>query len=288
MSGLDFLARCRGDGTGYPSTAFVTLIAIASEQIAVEALKAGAQDYLVKERITTQSLKVSIERSIQKISLLRTLQEERDRLARSLAEKETLLQEVHHRVKNNLQVISSLLRMQAGNSKDPVLAAALRDSQHRVESMALIHEQLYESSNLREVDLAKNAGILLTHLLHSFGADRITAKVTMEPLRLSVEQAIPAGLVLNELIANALEHAFPDGREGSILVEGRLASGQVDLAVRDDGVGLPSGFDPSGTAGSLGLRLVAILVRQLKGSLKLECPSGSGGSVFRIQFPHEV
>ncbi len=216
-----------------------------------------------------------------------SIEEDRDRLARSLAEKDILLKEVHHRVKNNLQVIASLLHMQAGNSQNPELAAALRDSQNRVESMALIHEQLYESGDLREVDVAHNAAMLISHLFHSFGIDpaRVTGRVQMEPLLLSVGQAIPTGLILNELISNALKHAFPDGRQGSVVIEGRMDHGEVHVSVRDDGVGLPDQLDVDRTEGSLGLRIVSILVRQLKGSLAVV---RTNGSVFRIRFPQEV
>jgi two-component sensor histidine kinase len=215
------------------------------------------------------------------------IEEDRARLARSLAEKDVLLKEVHHRVKNNLQIIASLLRMQAQSSQNPELAAALRDSQNRVESMALIHEQLYESGDLREVDVAHNTSMLISHLLHSFGIDpaRVTGRVSIQPFLLNVVQAIPVGLILNELISNALKHAFPDTRQGSIVVEGRTDRGAVHLSVRDDGVGLPPGFDVEKTEGSLGLRIVSILVRQLKGSLHV---ARANGSVFRIRFPQEV
>jgi len=215
------------------------------------------------------------------------IEEDRDLLARSLAEKDVLLKEVHHRVKNNLQIIASLLRMQAQNFPNPELSAALRDSQNRVESMALIHEQLYESGDLREVDVAHNASMLISHLLHSFGVDpaRVTGRVQMEPLPLSVGQAIPVGLILNELVSNALKHAFPEARQGAIVVEGRADRDEVHLSVRDDGIGLPANLDIEKTEGSLGLRIVSILVRQLKGSLHV---ARSNGSVFRIRFPQEV
>jgi two-component sensor histidine kinase len=213
-----------------------------------------------------------------------SIEEDRDRLARSLAEQDVLLKEVHHRVKNNLQIIASLLHMQARNSQNPDLSAALRDSQNRVESMALIHEQLYESGDLREVDVAHNAGTLVSHLFHSFGIDpaRVTGRVQMDPLLLSVGQAIPVGLILNELISNALKHAFPDARTGAIVIEGRTDRGEVHLSVRDNGAGLPEGFEVEKTHGSLGLRIVSILVKQLKGSLSV---ARSNGSVFRIRFP---
>ncbi len=283
MTGLEFLARLR-DGSGLDSgIAVVMLTGMASEQVAVDAMKAGAQDYLVKDRITSEGLGLAIQKATQKVGLMRALADERDLLRRSLAEKEVLLQEVHHRVKNNLQVIASLLRLQADAFDDGALAGALRESQHRVESMAFIHEQLYESGNLREVNLAKHAVLLLSNLFHAYGVDtaRISSNVVMEPLVLGIDQAIPAGLILNELVSNALKHAFPRGLRGSIVVEGNSASGRVRLAIRDDGVGIPEGFHPEQSR-SLGLRIVQILARQLKGTFDFE---RGGGSTFLVSFP---
>ena len=280
MTGVDFLAHLSSVPGIAP--AVVMLTGVTSEETAVEAMKAGAQDYLVKDRVTAGSLKLAMDKAMQKVNLMHALKAERDRLAGSLAEKEVLLQEVHHRVKNNLQVVASLLRLQA-ESLDSESAEALRESQLRVESMAMIHEQLYESGDLRQVNLAEHAGLLMSNLLHAYGADpaRITGAVAMRPLVLGVDQAIPAGLILNELISNSLKHAFPRGRRGRIDVEGGLADGAVVMTVRDDGAGLPPSFDPAG-ATSLGLRIVQILSRQLKGTLEIK---NEQGSAFRISFP---
>ena len=283
MTGLEFLSRLRDDSSMGAGIAVVMLTGMASEQVAVEAMKAGAQDYLLKDRITAEGLGLAIQKATQKVGLMRALAEERDLLKRSLAEKEVLLQEVHHRVKNNLQVIASLLRLQGDTVDNPVLTDALRVSQLRVESMAFIHEQLYESGNLREVNFAKHASLLLNNLFHAYGVEpaRITSSVAMVPLVLGVDQAIPLGLILNELVSNALKHAFPQGRSGSIVVEGGPAGGRVHLAVRDDGAGLPEGFQVEQSR-SLGLRIVQILTRQLKGTLDFE---RSGGTTFRVSFP---
>jgi two-component sensor histidine kinase/CheY-like chemotaxis protein len=293
MTGLQFLQHLREDAPGDPEFAVVMLTGWASEQVAVDAMKAGAQDYLVKDRITADGLSLAVQKAMQKVSLLRVLREERDRLARSLAEKEVLLKEVHHRVKNNLQVVASLLRLQAASMGSPELAAALEESQHRLESMAMIHEQLYESGDLREVDLAKHATQLMGNLFASYGVDpvRIRGRVAIpltpnEPLLLDVHRAIPAGLILNELVSNALKHAFPAGRCGSISVEGEQRAGNVTLVVGDDGVGLPADFDSraptSGKKGSLGLHIVEILARQLRGVLTVE---RGRGATFRLTFP---
>jgi two-component sensor histidine kinase len=261
----------------------VMLTGLASEPVAVDALKAGAQDYLSKDRITAESLSMVVEKATQKVSLIRDLKAERDRLARSLAEKDVLLQEVHHRVKNNLQVIVSLLRLQANAIHDGRLAAALRESQNRVETMALIHEQLYQTRDLRQVDLARHASLLATSLLHSYGVEesRIALRVEVEPIPIAMDRAIPAGLILNELISNALKHGFPDGRRGSIVIKGVRCGDRIVLEVRDDGVGLPPTVETQQPK-SLGLQIVQILSRQLKGAF--EAGSGPGG-VFRVIFP---
>src|SRR5579871_3135048 len=162
-SGLDFLRQLRSGENGNGPVAVVMLTGLVSEQVAVDAMKAGAQDYLVKDRLSAESLRLAVGKAVEKAGLERTLKQERDRLAQSLAEKEVLIKEVHHRVKNNLQVIASLLRLQADAVKDNAVAEALRHSQHRVESMAQIHEQLYQS-DVGRVELARQAGMLLSHL----------------------------------------------------------------------------------------------------------------------------
>jgi two-component sensor histidine kinase len=294
MNGVAFLARWRStDSLDAPATAVVMVTGLVNEQVAVEAMKAGAQDYLTKDRITSQGLISAIENAREKAGLVHALKEERDRMARSLEEKEILLNEVHHRVKNNLQVIASLLRLQAEACKEPSIVEALRESQNRVESMALIHEQLYENHDLRNVDLAKHAALLLPSLFHSYGVDpaRITGVVAIEPLTMGVDRAIPAGLILTELISNAIKHAFPKGRSGSIHVEGGRSGGEITLAVRDDGVGIPEGTEPL-RAGSLGLEIVHILTRQLKGKFELDRSGGptrgtTTGATFRITFPED-
>ncbi len=284
MTGLEFLTRIRsGDPGDAPAFAVVMLTGLADEQVAVDALKSGAQDYLVKDRITPEALLSAVRRAHEKVDLLRTLKAERDRLAESLAEKEVLLKEVHHRVKNNLQVIASLLRLQASSFADPAMAAALRESQNRVESMALIHEQLYETSDLREVDLSEHAGLLANNLYRSYGEpERIAMSFAVERLPLSVDRAIPASLILNELISNALKHAFPGGRGGAIEVRGRSEKGMIVLEVHDDGAGVAPELDLK-RPNPLGLEIVNILTRQLKGVFELE---RGPGTTFRVRFPN--
>jgi two-component sensor histidine kinase len=284
MDGLEFLARLQPESAAAaPNFAVVMLTGLADEQVTIRAMKAGAQDYLFKDRITSESLLSAIETASEKVGLIRALKRERDRLAASLAEKEVLIREVHHRVKNNLQVIASLLRLQASAFPDTPLADALRQSQNRVEAMAMVHEQLYDTEDLREVDLATHASLLVTNLFHSYGIDpaRISGWVSLDPMPLAVDRAIPANLILNELISNALKHAFPGGRSGSLWIEGGTDRGQVFLSVRDDGIGMPQECVPRPK--SLGLEIVNILTHQLKGALEL---TSVNGTTFRISFPN--
>ena len=286
MTGLEFLTQIGRDPSEVPAFAVVMLTGLADEQTAVSAMKAGAQDYLVKDRITPEGLISAINRAMEKVALIRALKEERDRLAASLSEKEVLLKEVHHRVKNNLQVIASLLRLQANTFGDDKLAEALRESQNRVESMALVHEQLYETKDLRDVDLARQVDVLTTNLFRCYGDPaRVSWKARVDPIPLGVDRAIPVSLILNELVTNAFKHAFPGTRSGSLLIEGGLdGSGQIFLSVRDDGPGIPEHVSLERPK-SLGLEIVKILTRQIKGTLTIE---RENGTTFRITFPHHA
>ncbi len=205
----------------------------------------------------------------------------------SLREKEVLLKEIHHRVKNNLQVISSLLYLQSQNVGDALSLEMLRDSQNRVRSMALVHEKLYQSEDLARVDFAGYISSLINHLFQSYGVNSslIGLKTSVDDFAVDIDTAIPCGLILNELISNSLKHAFPDGRAGEIHVELRSDNaGQFTLLVSDNGIGLPEDWGLRETE-SLGLQLVNTLVNQLGGTIELD---GSGGTAFKITFAAPV
>ena len=217
-------------------------------------------------------------------------------LGKSNGEKIVLLQEVHHRVNNNLQVIASLLRMQVESCGDAQLEAALRITLLRIESMGLIHAQLYNSSDLRQVDFAEYSHRLAENLLVSYGVDRdrIALAMDMTGLTLSVDQAIPAGLILTELITNAIKYAFPGQRRGSIKIQGARVEGgkhgeRIELALCDDGVGIPEPArrgPAQGRRSSHGLGIVSILCRQLHASFEQTQRGKAGtGAGFRISFP---
>lgn len=203
-------------------------------------------------------------------------------LRTSLREKEMLLREIHHRVKNNLQVVSSLLYLQSECFSDPELAAAFLDSQSRICSMALAHEQLYQSKNLAEVNIKAYVENLVKELRHVFLTPRqeISWHLQLEEFVLDIEKVVPFGLLLTELVSNSYKHAFNDGKNGSIEILLCRCGEEVVLAVADDGMGLPADFDWR-QAQTLGLQLVNALVLQLNGSLELE---RAGGTLFRLRF----
>lgn len=205
-------------------------------------------------------------------------------LEAALHEKEALLKEIHHRVKNNLQIVSSLLNLQANRANDPGLRAALTDTQNRVRSMALLHEAIYRFGNLAEVDLAAYTERLVAQVVRSLteAAGRVQVHCRLAPVRLPIEQAIPCGLIINELLTNSLKHAFPGQRPGAVTIElAVLDSADIRLRVVDDGVGVPSGLDLAQLR-SLGLQLVSDLTSQLRGRWSLE---GGTGTAFTITFP---
>lgn len=197
-------------------------------------------------------------------------------IERSLVEKEILLREVHHRVKNNLQIISSMLSLQSDRSDDAEMREVFRESEVRIRAMALVHEQLYRSGDLAHVDLAKYLSTLAQQVVRYFGRDdcRVDVRVDDGVREVSVDQAIPIGLIVNELVANSVQHGFSSPRAGLIEVELTGDSAGRRLVVRDDGAGLPAGFRIE-DCDSLGLRLVLALADQLGGSFTMETGKGT-------------
>jgi len=204
-------------------------------------------------------------------------------LQSALREKETLLKEIFHRVKNNMQTVSGLLRLQSQYLKDPQAAAAFQESQNRIRSMAMIHESLYRSDSLSSVDFASYVRNLTQALLGSQAKypGRIELAMDVETVQFDLKTAIPLGLIINELVSNALKYAFPKDRRGVIAVGLRaLGKDEFLLSVRDDGVGLPPDLE-LGHLQSMGLQLVDMLATQLDGRIELGPPPGAD---FRIRF----
>lgn len=207
-----------------------------------------------------------------------------ERIQASLQEKDLLLKEIHHRVKNNLQVISSLVDLQADSIDNPALAGLFQDVRDRVRSMAMVHETLYRSDNLVSVDFADYVSGLMNYLWRAHGSSASKVKLTLDlhPVSLAVETAVPCGLLLNELAVNALKHAFAGRDRGEVVVSMQSGSdGLVRLGVRDNGVGFTKGQDWRQKR-SLGLNLVRMLTKQLKGAVEME---SSDGTSFFVTFP---
>ncbi len=201
----------------------------------------------------------------------------------SLREKEVLLQEIHHRVKNNLQVISSLLDLQSQQIEESAMLEVFRESQNRVKSMALVHEKLYQSKNFAKINFAEYTESLVKYLFKAYElqSGHITLKLYIDEVTLNIDTAIPCGLIINELVSNALKHAFPDNQSGTITISLHSDINQnLTLIVKDDGVGLPMDWDFKNTK-SLGLQLVKVLTKQLKGTIEIE---RTRGSQFRLDF----
>ncbi len=206
----------------------------------------------------------------------------------SLKEKEVLLREIHHRVKNNLQVVSSLLDLQARGASNQDTIDALTESKDRLNAMALIHAQLYEGSDLSEINMKGFVNRLLVQLLQSYPSPdtKITPIVSVADYPFPISMAVPVGLILNELLSNALKHAFVGRKEGTIEVSLTASEeGKINLTVSDDGAGLPDGFDINAT-GTLGLRMVKILTEdQLRGSLYV---ISKEGAIFNMEFDTNI
>ncbi|WAI02441.1 sensor histidine kinase [Methanogenium organophilum] len=205
-----------------------------------------------------------------------------DELRRSLQEKEVLLKEVHHRVKNNMQVISSLISLQSDKISDPESLERLRESQNRIKSMALVHESLYQSENLASIDPAGYLRNLSSEVIASYSLDtNIAVELGITVHVMDIDTALPCGLIVNELISNSLKHAFKGKKEGKITIELTETDEEYILSVRDDGCGLPADFDIA-RLDSLGIKLINVLTRQMRGTIEIETSRPGGAFTFHI------
>jgi two-component sensor histidine kinase len=220
--------------------------------------------------------------SMRDITERRILQNE---VSASLKEKEILLKEIHHRVKNNMQVISSLLSLQVKQMKDTPSREAIRESQNRVMSIALVHEKLYQSKSLAAIEYHDYLKNIAENLLQSYGIPpgKVRIEIRGENIVLPIGRAIPISLMINELLSNSLKYAFPGDRKGVITVDFHREGEKEVLIVSDDGIGLPEGIDPGHTE-TLGLQLVNSLAGQALGTITL---NRDRGTEFRIAFENE-
>jgi two-component sensor histidine kinase len=216
----------------------------------------------------------------------REIAKQNNSLHHLLNEKEWLLKEIHHRVKNNLQIVMSLLNSQSAYIDNEPALTAIHDSQHRVHAMSLIHQKLYNSENVSSIDMSFYIRELVSYLRDSFNTgQRIRFEYEIEPLELDVSQAVPLGLILNEAITNSIKYAFPDNRDGVIHISlSNTARHHYLLTVSDNGVGMPAHF--TGTKpGSLGMSLMMGLSEDLDGKFAVE---NNNGTVIKISFVHDM
>lgn len=277
----------------------------------LRSLELGAKDFLTKPFDQTETL--SRIRNMLEVRLLYK------RVKESLDEKEVLLKEIHHRVKNNMAVISSILSLQSQSIKDKYYLNVFRECQDRIRSMAQIHEELYKTKDLAKIDYGEYLKTMAIRIFkaHKIDTNEISLKISVDNIFLDVEKGTPCGLIVNELITNAVKYAFPDGKKGEVEITmrkiedtplvpayrtgregqaeseisnqesisgpiqpGKQQGGKIELTFSDDGVGLPEDIDYKNT-NTLGLQLVIILTQQLGGSIVLD---GSKGAKFKIVF----
>ncbi len=293
----------------------VIVTGIGNEEIAVKAMKAGAYDYLIKdpEANYLKTLAMTVENAIkrkaaeielhkhrehleelveQRTSELKKEIEERkhaqDKLQDSVREKEVLLRELHHRVKNNLQVISSLLDLQSEEILDQQARDIFLEAQNRIRSMAHIHEQLYQSSNLAELDVEAYIKQLAHTLIQSYGRSGLLLSVNVANVAFDLDTAVSCGLIINELMSNSLKYAFPKGFQPKDRQPNQIAislmpneRGTLVLMVKDNGVGFPNMLSEEHQSLSFGLKLVKMLTRQLKGTIQID---GECGTTVTLMF----
>lgn len=268
-----------------PDLPFIFVTGFLGEERAVETLKNGATDYILKHRL--DRLPQAVIRARRECEAADSKRKAEQKLRDSLRERELLLQEVHHRVNNNLQIINSLLDMQADAfSNDQRIACALQESRKRVQCMAMIHGMLYDSGNVKDVDFAEYVRSLMAEMVTSYGIDpdRIRITLELEPIRLEIHHAIPCGLIVNELASNAFKHGFPNSGSGEVRVLLQQQGRRILLAVEDTGVGITGDHIPRERK-SLGLILVDILTRQLNGRMET---TSKQGTHFSLEFELET
>jgi two-component sensor histidine kinase len=266
-SGLELLSEAKPKEL---STAIILLTGEGDISVDIDAAKAGAVGYLVKRDLTAARLERSVRYAVESGRAT-------GRLRKLLIEQDMLIKEVHHRVKNNLQVICSLLSLQIETVGADHSAESLRQAHSRVFSMSMIHEHLHRSETLLALDFAQYIRSLAMRLFDAYciDTDRIHLDLAVEPILLPVDDAVTCGLILNELLANSLKHAFKDGRRGLLRISFRRSSpDRVELTVADNGLGLPANFEIDAVP-SLGWRVIRTLVDQLGADLWLERQEGT-------------
>ena len=286
MNGLEMVKEIKKIA---PDAKFVVMSAYSEKDSFVEAIHMGIDGYLMKPVEAKKLLSLIDEFAgitLMKWELERKEKKRREAeeyLKKSLEEKDVLLREVHHRVKNNMQIISSILRMQSRNIDDPKLKDVLQESQNRIHTMALIHENLYNHESLANIKFSSYIKSLAGNIARTYARQPADIKFDyqMDDAYLPIDTAIPCGLIINELISNSFKYAFNDNSSGMIGIHFKeLADNEYQLIVSDNGIGIPSNIDITKTK-SLGMKILHKLVQQIDGTLQSDF---SNGTKFTITF----
>jgi len=281
VPGFGELAALKQAKAGLPDIPVIIVSGTIGEEIAIETLRMGAVDYILKQRISR--LAPAINRAIQEAEERRKRKSAEDQIRKDLEEKEILLREIHHRVKNNLQVIISLLNMQLRRMKKQGVEDACLSCKNRIFTMALVHEKLYLSENLSEIHFLEPAESLVHELAKTYDVSRrIACEWQIEDFPLPVHISVPLALILNELVSNAFKFAFPENSKGTVRIAlSRQKSGNCTFIIQDDGIGMPPSVKLESTE-TLGMNLIRILTEQIRGSVKI---IRKNGTTVQIHFP---
>lgn len=280
VNGLDMIRKIK---QANPGLYVIVMSAYSFKEYFLEAISLGVNGYLIKP-VEPEKLYAMVDELAGYILMHRALEEKEKKrqiaesnLKKSLEEKEVLLKEVHHRVKNNMQIISSILKMQERLIDDPKLKTVLGESQNRIRSMALIHENLYRNESLANIQFKNYVQSLINTISRSYFDQQAKVKFhfNIEDVFLPIDVGIPCGLMINELISNAFKHAFPDRDQGNIHISlEHTGNGSYLLSVTDDGIGIKDSFEPE-AANSLGMRIVFKLIQQIEGELSYDFSDGT-------------
>lgn len=266
-----------------PAMPVIVLTSSIDMKLGEQAIHLGAQDYITKDYAQPAALEKSIRYSLERYNYISELSLKQKALTSSLEEKEALLKEIHHRVKNNMQVISSLLKLQERSVEDMEIKNKFRETRERVLAMSLVHERLYQVSSFSKIDLDVYVNGLVRQIYQAYQTEDKSVQLQLElgkEISLSIDKAVPFGLIINELVTNALKYAFSDGFDPASkekILRISLQEEESDfyqLIVEDNGRGLPSDFKLEELT-SMGLELVVVLVKQLGGDLQ-HVTSGEG------------
>lgn len=279
FSAPDALNTLKASGKDLP---FLVISGSMGEETAVTMMKAGAHDYLMKDNLTR--LGPAVTRELREAKVRRERHDAIENIKSSLLEKEILLKEIHHRVKNNLQIIASMLRMQADASKDNAVLAQFKEAYSRIRSIALVHEKLYGSPSLADIPFDEYIHSIVADLARTYRMKNVFVDYDLNEVRLGIDVAIPCGLIVNELMTNILKHAFPEGQRGSVLLSLHETEDEMlVLVVHDDGVGIRDDIDIL-HSDTLGMVLITLLVQQIGGTIALDRQKGTS---FTIKFKRQ-